>query len=67
MTTAEPPVSLSPGNFGVPNKCSFTGLSARQPPPTQASGYPEAVQWHEIEELFSSHLQRFDSLYRRLA
>jgi len=66
LTTAELRV-LSPGDFEVPNEWSITGLSATQPPPTEASAYPKAVHWHEIEELFSSHLQRFDSLYRRLA
>jgi hypothetical protein len=66
LTTAELRV-LSPGDFEVPNEWSITGASGTQPPPTEAAGYPEAVQWHEIEELFSSHLHRFDSLYRRLA
>jgi hypothetical protein len=68
MTIAvKPRVSISPANFEVPNKWIITGLSVRQPPLTEASGYPRAAQWDEIEELFSSHLERFDSLYRRLA
>ena len=69
MTSAVDPrleVLISPAKLEDPNKgWTISGLSKGQRPMTEAG--PRVAQWDEVEELFSSHLKRFDSLYRRLA
>jgi len=69
MTSAVDPrlrESFCPAELEDPNK-AWTITAEGQPPPTEAGGNPRAAEWDEIEDLFSSHLERFDSLYRRLA
>lgn len=43
-------------------------LETWMPDAVQADSEPVmAARWEDVEQLLSSHLERFDSLYRRLA